>query len=110
MNLPTSLTLPTSLSKPQVPAQTQAPAPIPAPSPTPAPAPVAVAPSRPLLSPEELNDLRSKVLNGEPVDRELLRQARDQLRQRNSMSYMGVKKAKDADDLAGAVNSGVLDF
>ena len=105
MSTPPSIVLPTTLSAPTVPK-----APTPAPVPQVAVAAPAPALAQDMLTPEQINDLRAKVLSGEPVDRELLRRARDQLRQRNSMAFMGVKKAKDADDLAGAVNSGVLDF
>lgn len=65
-----------------------------------------------MLTAEQLNDLRKKVLEGVPVDRELLRQARDQLRQRNTAATLGVKKKADAEAITDAVsNAGdALDF
>lgn len=62
------------------------------------------------FTPEELNDLRRKVLNGETVDRDVLRRARDQIRQRMSFQNAGVKKGEDAAAIAAAANSSVLDF
>lgn len=115
------LTLPTNLSTPTTPAPAAVPVSKPLALPT-APTAVAGAPlpnvvpatptptAAPAFTPEQLNDLRIRVLNGEQIDRDVLRRARDQLRQRNSTAVFGVKKAKDADDLAAAVNSNVLDF
>jgi hypothetical protein len=116
------LTLPTNLSTPTTPAPAAVPVSKPLALPT-ATAPAAnagplpnVVPATPTptatpaFTPEQLNDLRIRVLNGEQIDRDVLRRARDQLRQRNSTAVFGVKKAKDADDLAAAVNSNVLDF
>ncbi len=68
------------------------------------------APALPPLTPEELNDLRRKVLAGETVDRETLRRARDQIRQRNTCAAVGVKKKDEAEAFVQAANSNVLDF
>lgn len=116
------LTLPTNISTPTQPATAPVPVEKPLALPTstapatnagPLPNVVPATPTptaTPAFTPEQLNDLRIRVLNGEQIDRDVLRRARDQLRQRNSTAVFGVKKAKDADDLAAAVNSNVLDF
>ena len=111
----TKLMLPTSTTAPPAspaPVSVPVPPPVTATATPPAPTPVqesAPAPTS-FLSPEDLNDLRRRVLAGEPVDRETLRRARDQLRQRMTAGNMGVKNMADADALAGALSSSVLDF
>jgi uncharacterized membrane protein len=118
LTLPTNLSTPTSpapaavpVSKPLALPTATAPAANAGPLPNVVPAPATPTPTAtPAFTPEQLNDLRIRVLNGEQIDRDVLRRARDQLRQRNSTAVFGVKKAKDADDLAAAVNSNVLDF